>query len=390
MKSDINDIKELLTELIRIDSSNGFLIEGAPGSKEVLDFIDGYLTNLSIDTEFQVVDDDHRNLKATIKGRGGGRPLTLYAHVDTVGYELWKDRALKAKIEGDRITGLGSADDKGHCAAMMLLAKKIKDDGVNLKGDVHLCFIDDEEGESCGSFDYVKKNGPEACLVLESAAEGHINICHQGFGWLKISVQGKAGHGSAGEFSSDAITRLAEIIVRMEKNKNEKFAADPHEMNGETVYHTGYIKGGTDFASYPDHAELGIEIGTQPGESINDRVNEIEDIFEEVRSIYPDLEAKVEVVVAREPFTTSGSEELLEITKKAVKAVIDIDAKSVGENSWGDAQIFQDAGFPTLGIGADGGNLHAPDEWLSLKSLEKLIDILMIITKNYCEQVKNG
>lgn len=392
-------IIELLTELISIDSSNTFLVENGAGSKDVLAFIKSYFDDLGVESEYQKVDDTHSNLKVTIDGYGewssednntmDGDAITLYAHVDTVGYDLWPDRALKAEVKDDRIIGLGSCDDKGHCAAMMLLAKKLINGNIKLKGDLHLCFIDDEEGQSCGSFEYVEKNSPEACLVLESAPINTINICHQGFGWLKIIVGGKTGHGSSGAVSNDAIARLAEIIVRMERNKNQNFAKNPHELNGETVYHTGYIKGGTDFASYPDKAELGIEIGTQPGETMDDRVKEIEDIFDEVREIYPDLDAKVEVVIARKPFNTKDSEKLYEVTEKAIKQITGLDAEGVGENGWGDAQIFQDAGFPTLGIGAEGGNLHAPEEWLSISSMEQLINILDVIVKGYCGQVSD-
>lgn len=383
------DIKALLTELVKIDSSNKFLVEEGAGSKDVQGYIKTYLSEVGIDSEYQIVDEDHSNLKGTIKGTGEGAPLTLYAHTDTVGYDLWADRALNLEVRGDKLVGLGSADDKGHCAAMMLLGKKIQQENIKLKGDLHLCFIDDEEGQSCGSFHYVKNNEPEACLILESAPVNHINICHQGFGWLKITVNGKAGHGSAGESSSDAIARLAEIIVRMEKNKKKKFTPNPHELNGETVYHTSYIKGGTDFASYPDSVEMGIEIGTQPGETIDDRIKEINNIFEEVKDIYPDLNAKVETVIARNPFNTKDSDRLRDITSDAIKKVTGMEAQCVGENSWGDAQIFQDAGFPTLGIGADGDNLHAPDEWISASKMEDLIHILLNIVTEYCGQVDN-
>jgi len=383
------NIKELIGKLISIDSSNQFLIEGAPGSVGVRSFIKAYLDDHGIENETQIVDEDHSNLKATIKGQGGGRDLSLYAHMDTVGYDLWLDKALKAEFDGDRLIGLGACDDKGHLAIMMVLAKKISEEKPELLGDLHLCFIDDEEGQSCGSFDYVKKNACEACLVLESTQEEYINVCHQGFAWIRIIVGGKAGHGSAGEGSADAISRLAEILVRLERNKRENFSAHPHEMNGETVYHSGYIKGGTDFASYPDSAELGIEIGIQPGETIDDRIREIEAVFKEVREIYPDLDAKTEVVIDRKPFNTEGTEVLCEKVKAAIKKFTGKEAVCIGENAWGDAQIFQDAGFPTLGIGAVGGNLHAPNEWISLSSAEQLVEILFDIVKNYCGELND-
>ena len=53
-----------------------------------------------------------------------GPTLCLTAHSDTVGYAGWPDRALNPVIEGDRMVGLGVADDKGGCAAAMLAAPR--------------------------------------------------------------------------------------------------------------------------------------------------------------------------------------------------------------------------------------------------------------------------
>ena len=374
----------LISDLVAIDSSNSWLIPGGAGERSVQLFIQNYLKGLGIESVFEKIDDNHENLTACLKGRGGGKAITLYAHADTVGYELWPDRALKTTVEGDKIIGLGSADDKGHCAAILLTLKKLIEENILLSGDVNVCFIADEEGQSCGSFDYVTKHEKAATLILESAPINHINIAHQGFGWLKIRVKGRAAHGSDPETGIDAITHMAEVIVRMEKNRRDNFAKHPHPLNGETVYHTGIIKGGTDFATYPDYCELGIEIGTQPGETIDKRIREIEEIFNDVKKEYPDFDGSVEVVLARNPFESSGTEGLLDILSEEVLNITGKKAIKVGENAWGDAQIFQDAGFPTLGIGADGGNLHAPDEWVSISEMVQLIELLVNTIKRYC------
>ena len=379
------ELIELVTKLNAIDTSNSFLVPNGPDELEGQRFVEKYLNDLGIETKIENVNNGtHYNQLATISGIGGGEDLTLYAHMDTVGYELWKDRALKATIDNDRITGLGVLDDKGHCAVMMMVAKALIRNNIRLKGDLHLCFCSDEEGESQGAFAYVADHRPEACIILEGAPPEEINICHQGFGWLKIKVFGKAGHGSAGVESRDAIAHMAEVIVRMQRYQRENYAVNPHPMNGETVYHTGYIKGGTDFASYPAYCELGIEIGTQPGETINDRISEIYEVFDEVREIYPSFEAEIEPVVVRSPFQTKGTERLFDVAARAIRNHTGLEAKGCGDNSWGDAQIFQDGGFPTIGFGAPGGNMHAPDEWVSIEGLVNLTETVIDTVLEYC------
>ncbi|MDR3322165.1 MAG: M20/M25/M40 family metallo-hydrolase, partial [Synergistaceae bacterium] len=188
-------IIELVTSLVAIDSSNAFLIPGSPGERGVQEFMACFLERNGIGAALEPVGGCHANLVASLKGRGGGRNLTLYAHADTVGYELWGDRALKAKIDrdGDRMTGLGAADDKGHCAAAMLAVIELARGG-GLDGDVNIAIVADEEGKSAGAMNYVKRHAPEAVLVLEAAPIEQINITHQGFGWLDIVVKGRAAH----------------------------------------------------------------------------------------------------------------------------------------------------------------------------------------------------
>ncbi len=76
---------------------------------------------------------------------------------------------LTVYLHEGRITGLGAADDKGHCAAVLLAVKELTESGTKLKGDLHVCLAADEEGASCGSFDYVKRHAPEAALILEAS-----------------------------------------------------------------------------------------------------------------------------------------------------------------------------------------------------------------------------
>jgi acetylornithine deacetylase len=375
---------KLLSELIEIDSSNVFLVPGSAGEKEVQLFMQQYLQNLGIPAQIEMMEDGYTNLTACIPGSGGGKDITLYAHADTVGYAAWKDTALKPRVEGDRLFGLGAADDKGHCAAILLAVERIVRENIKLKGDIHICFVSDEEGQSKGAMDYVQRHAPTAAIVLEPGPIQHITTTHQGFGWLDIHVKGRAAHGSAPEHGIDAISRMGEILVRLEKLKNDVFKKTVHPMNGETVYHASVITGGSDYGTYPDGCKLGIEIGTQPGETIQNRIDDIHAIFEDVKKIYPDLNARVEINIAREPFLARGHEALYEIYADEIRRVTGKTPEEKGANMWGDAQLFQDGGFPTIMTGASGANFHAADEWVSLTELSWLIEILVNTVQAYC------
>jgi acetylornithine deacetylase len=343
-----------------------------------------YFRDFGVETAMERADDEHDNLVGCIKGSGGGNSLTLYAHCDTVGYELWRDAALCPRVEGDRLIGLGAADDKGHAAAIMMAIREVVRNKTPLRGDIYVCLAADEEGQSCGVMEYVKKHEPTPTLVLEASPIGEMTITHQGFGWLDIDVSGRAAHGSAPDAGIDAIARMAEVIVRLQRNQRELFAKNPHPLNGETVYHTGIISGGTDYATYPAACRLGIEIGVQPGETIECRIREIEAIFQEIRAIYPDFNGSVAERIARKPFEARGHEKLYQTISSVVEEIAGKKAKGVGQNSWGDAQLFQDAGFPTIETGAMGDNLHSPGEWVSIPELEQLTRVIVATIERFC------
>jgi acetylornithine deacetylase len=206
---------------------------------------------------------------------------------------------------------------------------------------------------------------------------------HQGFGWIDVITHGVAAHGSAPEQGVDAIVHLAEVISRLHRLDREVFARNPSQMNGRTVFHTGTINGGTDYATYPNRATLGIEIGTQPGEHLSDRVAEIEAIFAEIADHEPGFRGEVAVRLDRDPFLAQGHERLQEVLVAAMTDVLGRAPLSTGLNAWTDAALLQAAGVPTLLVGATGGNFHAPGEWLSLSEFRKLCAILEKTVVNF-------
>jgi acetylornithine deacetylase len=224
----------------------------------------------------------------------------------------------------------------------------------------------------------------DAALVIEPSGLPRLTVEHQGFGWIDVIVHGRAAHGSAPEQGIDAIVHMAEVIRRLDRLDREVFRANPDPMNGLTVFHTGTIHGGTDYATYPSRAVLGIEIGTQPGEHLSNRVEEIEAIFRDCAEVLTGFRGEVDVKLDREPFRAQGHEELHAALDAAAVAVIGGPFEPAGLNAWTDAAIMQAAGIPTLEIGSAGGNFHAPDEWASIPELVQLARILSAATRNFC------
>jgi acetylornithine deacetylase len=368
----------LLEDLVRIDSVTPWLIPGGAGEGEVARYMRDWLTDIGLEVTLEDVEPGRPNVLAWLRGAHPGPTICLTAHSDTVGYAGWPDRALHPVIEGDNSIGLGSADDKGGGAAAMLAAWELVGMRDQMAGNVLVALAIDEEGISIGMEHLVAHHAHEIDLAINLEPEGsHLIFAeHQGFGWIDIVVHGVPAHGSAPEKGVDAIVHMAEVITRLHKLDKTVWTPNPDPKNGRTVFHTGTIHGGTDYATYPNEVVLGIEIGSQPGETLANRVAEIEAIFEEVKKEDPKFSGEVRVQLDRDPFTGEGNEALLKALADATEEVNGVRSEITGLNAWTDAALLQSAGIPTVLFGPHGGNYHAADEWISIPDLLATSEIL--------------
>jgi acetylornithine deacetylase/succinyl-diaminopimelate desuccinylase-like protein len=369
---------ELLEAMVKIDSVTPWLIPGGAGEGEVAAYMRDWLTELGLEVTLEEVEPGRPNVLAWLRGNQPGPTICLSAHSDTVGYANWPDQALRPVIEGDRMIGLGTADDKGGCAAAMLAVRELVRSKEKLAGNILVALVIDEEGISIGTEHLVAHHADEIDLAINIEPHGSHEIFgeHQGFGWIDIVVHGIPAHGSAPEKGVDAIVHMAEVLTRLHRLDETVWKPNPDPKNGRTVFHTGTVKGGTDYATYPNEVVVGIEIGTQPGETLADRVADIEAIFADVKTQEPQFSGEVRVALDRDPFTGENNEELLAALVAATEAVNGKPSVVTGLNAWTDAALFQSAGIPTVLFGPEGSGYHAAGEWVSIPDLIATAEIL--------------
>jgi acetylornithine deacetylase/succinyl-diaminopimelate desuccinylase-like protein len=371
--SDQAEVEELLAQLIAISSINPWITPGAVAEGTVAAFIADWLG--AVDGVQLTVDEvlpGRPNLLARIPGTAGGPHLCLNVHTDTVDCADWPEAGLSPRRVGDRIVGLGAADNKGQCAALMMLVKRLA--AAPAPGDVTAIFAIDEEGPSAGSHHLVESFRADACIVLEPMGIGRACVMHQGFGSLDLVVRAEAAHGMADD-SPDAIVQLADLVKGLAAI-DRTLAANPHPEIGKAFFHTSFVRGGTDYGTYPSEVTLGFEFGTNPGETLADRLAEIDAVIAAVRLDHPTLDAQVVARLDNAPFTAEGHEALLAAFDGATTEVLGAGVETFGLNTWTDAAIMQAAGIPTIVCGADGGNCHAVDEWVRADSLGELVLVL--------------
>ena len=141
-------LADLLADLVRIDSINPDLIEGAAGEGEIARFVAGWLEDAGLAVEVEEVAPGRFNTVGVARGSGGGKSLLLNAHMDTVG-TAGMERPFEPAVENGRMHGRGSYDMKSGLAAIMLAGAEAAKAG--LRGDVVVPAVCDEEVASIGT-----------------------------------------------------------------------------------------------------------------------------------------------------------------------------------------------------------------------------------------------
>jgi acetylornithine deacetylase/succinyl-diaminopimelate desuccinylase-like protein len=381
-EADAGELEQLLSELVKIDSINQWISPDGAGETEVAAFIAQWLGELDgVEVTVDEVAPGRPNVLARVPGTSNGPHLCLNVHTDTVDCAGWRDTAFVPRRVGERLLGLGVSDNKAQCAALMMLVKRLA--AKPSPGPVTAIFAIDEEGPSKGSRHLVKAFAADGCIALEPVGIGRVVVAHQGFGSLDLVVKAAAAHGAADD-APDAGVQLASVITGLARIDREILATSAHPLAGKAFFHTSFIRGGTDWGTYPAELTLGFEMGTNPGETLQDRLDEIQAMIDEVRETeHPGLRAEVVVQLENEPFAAVGHERLLAAYSAATEEVLGRRAEAMGLNTWTDAAITQSAGIPTILCGATGGGNHAIDEWVELPSVTELVAVLEAAARRF-------
>lgn len=156
------------------------------------------------------------NVVGAFKGEGGGKSLILSGHVDTSPKEPmpWGAHGpFSGDVENGRIYGRGAFDMKGGLIAAFIAAKAIRECDIDLKGDLFVESVVDEE--------FGGANGTLACRLRGYEADAAINpecssllICPatRGDQNYKITVKGTPGMPYTGERTINPVYGIARII----------------------------------------------------------------------------------------------------------------------------------------------------------------------------------
>jgi acetylornithine deacetylase len=369
------DIVDLLSKLVSIDSVNPSLVPGGAGEPEIAAFIADWAGASGLEAELLEETPGRPSVLVRARGTGGGRTLLLCGHIDTVNVE-GMDGAHSPRIEGDRLYGRGAYDMKAGVAAALIACREAS--RLGLAGDVVVAAVADEEHASLGVQEALRALGADAAVITEPT-ELEIAVAHKGFVWAEIEVTGRPAHGSRPHLGVDAIVKTGPVLTAI-GDLDRRLAEREHPLVGRGSVHASLISGGVEMSSYPGRCVVGLERRTVPGETAADVEAELDSLLERCRAADAELVVEKRMGLVREPFEVDPEEEIVTAVAGAAGGTRAIG----GASYWADSAFIAAAGIPTVLFGPGGEGAHADVEWVSIGDAETVARTLIDVAATIC------
>ncbi|MDQ2655449.1 MAG: M20/M25/M40 family metallo-hydrolase [Chloroflexota bacterium] len=376
----LDDVAALTAQLVAIDSTNPDLVPGGTGEGNIAAFVAGWLGEAGLNVTVHDLGSNRANVVGILPGSGGGQSLMLNAHMDVVGAggmtDPWGPRR-----EGNRLYGRGSFDMKASLAVIMLVAREAS--SWDLRGDLLVTAVADEEFASIGTQDIVRHYRADAAIVTEPTGL-ELCVAHKGFVWIELETTGVAAHGSLPDVGVDAIVKMGPVLTALGTLDQDLRAGPQHPLLSTGSVHASLIEGGQELSSYPHRCVLGIERRTVPGETQEQVETEIASILAAAARQDSAFRAEQRMLLVREPFSVETDEPIVQLAHRELVRVRGDAPPVSGAFGWMDSALLSAAGIPTVIVGPDGAGAHADEEWVDLASALATADALAGIVRTFC------
>ncbi|MEI7826586.1 MAG: M20/M25/M40 family metallo-hydrolase [Euryarchaeota archaeon] len=306
-----------------------------------------FLENKLLDLGMEII----RSGNSLVGKLGRGRPvLMLCGHLDTV------PPYFPPRIQGTRMFGRGTADDKGGLAAVIDAIASTEQS--KLKGTLLATFVVDEELRSLGAQDIMPHLEADFGVVCEPTNLKIVNG-HKGRLTFHIETIGKSAHASKPELGKNAIVEMAKLVLQI-----GQIPLKQHPVLGNETITVSAISAGDAPNIIPDRCRIDVDYRYVPP-------HDASSVLEMLRVELP--EARIEFADDPKNFSRPfylPTHEIITLLDESIRCsgqvpqVLTMDAST-------DASRFNEAGIPTIVFGpGDIAQAHTTDEWVDLREVE--------------------
>jgi tripeptide aminopeptidase len=310
--------------------------------------------------------DAEGNCVALRRGRAERPLLVISAHLDTV-FPAGTDCTVSCDAAG-RMRAPGIADDGCGLAALVALARALRECSIETVGSLLFVATVGEEGE--GDLRGVRhlltagEWAGRANAFISIDGPGLERITHAALASrrYRVTCRGAGGH-SWGDFGvPNPVHALGRAVARL--------AAYPAPKRPRTTFNVGRIEGGSGVNVIPSEAHMDVDLRSESGAELG-RLDAFfrraareaaEDETAARRPGAPPLELEVKLIGDRPGGATPPEHPLVRLATEATRAV---GSKPFLDCSSTDSNIAISRGLPAVTIGAGGtsGSTHTLEEW---------------------------
>lgn len=295
-----------------------------------------------------------------IFNRGGGSPISLCLHMDTVYPAGTLDRR-PVRVQDGRLFGPGAYDMKASHVIALHAMRALRDLGCMPRREIRLVFTSDEETGSRLSRSLIEETARDAALamVMEPALpDGGLKSSRKGTGLFKVKAYGRAAHaGAAHAQGINAIQEIAHQVLALQSLT---------DYGRGVTFSVGAVRGGGVTNVVPDSAELEVDTRATT-------LADAEWIERAVRGLAPFLPGarlEIEGEFDRPPMPCDAGRLATFERVRLIGRSIGLEVTHGPSGGGSDASFTAALGVPTLdGFGAVGDGAHSDDEHVLLSSL---------------------
>lgn len=345
------------------------------GMRECAEFLAAETQRLG----FRVEVDKLNSVFAEKTYQGGEGAFLINCHFDTVpSTPRWTRDPLNASLEGDRLYGLGSSDDKGSAASILHILAKLKDCRFR-KLEVLFSNYEDNntvfEGQTWLGTPYFLKHHhleSQSGINVEGTVERGRLMVSLGCGGrvgFTVTTIGKEAHSSDPRKGRNAIYDMVKVVEALRKLPPIRMTLDGHEAY--TELNVSMIRGGIAINIVPGECEITCERRVLPNEEWASVKEQVQGALDTVK----DVEFRVSYMNAQKSYLIPRGHPAVTLATDSTRQVLGYCPQFKVESGRTDSTYFNEAGIKTVIIGP-GEVAHIADEYIDIKRLEEFTQVL--------------
>ena len=366
----VPEFVELFLELCALPSPSG-------SERAVVDRVGAYLTALGLawdeDDAGARIDGDSGNVYCRLPAtNGGGTPIFLCAHTDTVPpvgpIEPVVDEDGIVRNVGGTILG---SDNKAAVVVMLEAARRIVEEARPHAG-VELLFTPQEEVSLRGAdaFDHTRLVATTGFVYDQGTSIGEIVVGSPHGRLLDFRFHGRAAHaGMSPEEGRSAIAAAARAIADFRVGR----------IDDETSANVGVVTGGTARNVVPEWCSFSAEVRSHDEGKAVELVREMLETAAFAGSL-AECGVESQVRPSFPGYRFRESDPPVALAAAALRSV-GVEPRYVLSGGAADANVFNARGLQCVNLANAMREIHTPDEHIAVADLELMVDVTLALVE---------